>query len=169
MLRLKESNKNDAEYYKDIVAERDEKVREVDELQNWKAVYEAGHGMQAMAKNLNQMKAENKRLNVLAEKLNTEMSMLLDQNNTLSHAFTKLKKDTGKPDDFAYPELALQAEVVDTASNLRSQLEEMERQVSALESENTRLRQAMKAQAGSIGEKVGVWCAYLVLYRDGVR
>lgn len=128
-------------------------VREVDELSNWKAVYEAGHGLQEMSRNQKKLKDDNRRLGVAVEQYNNKLSMVMDANGVLTQAFEKLKREAGKPADFSYPEYALQNEVLSTNASLQSQLRELEEQVISLEKENTRIRGAMKNQAASIGEQ----------------
>ena len=76
-----------------------------------------------------------------------------DAVGALKHAFDKLKKETGKPADFMYPEIELEQEMYGENARLQSQLIEAESQISALELENTRVRKAMKNQAGMIGEQ----------------
>ena len=76
-----------------------------------------------------------------------------DSIGTLKHAFDKLKKETGRPADFMYPEFELEQEMLGENARLQSQLLEAEDQISALELENTRVRKAMKNQAGNIGEQ----------------
>ena len=76
-----------------------------------------------------------------------------DSIGTLKHAFDKLKKESGKPPDFMYPEFELEQEMLGENARLQSQLLEAEDQISALELENTRVRKAMKNQAGNIGEQ----------------
>ena len=76
-----------------------------------------------------------------------------DAIGSLKHAFDKLKKETGKPADFMYPEYELEREMMGENARLQSQLLEAEDQISALELENTRVRKAMKNQAGLIGEQ----------------
>ena len=76
-----------------------------------------------------------------------------DTISSLKHAFDKLKKESGKSADFSYPELELEQEMLGENSRLQSQLLEAEDQISALEIENTRVRKAMKNQAGLIGEQ----------------
>ena len=48
---LKAHHADNLEHYATLEAERAGLVREVDELSSWKAVYEAGHGLQEMSRN----------------------------------------------------------------------------------------------------------------------
>ena len=80
------------------------------------------------------------------EQYNNKLSMVLDANGILTQAFDKLKKECGKPADFTYPEFALQNEVRSVNASLQYQLRELEEQVHGLETENTKIRSAMKNQ-----------------------
>lgn len=76
-----------------------------------------------------------------------------DSIGRLKQAFDRLKKETGKPANFMYPEDELEQEMYGENARLQSQLLEAEDQISALELDNTRVRKAMKNQAGLIGEQ----------------
>lgn len=49
--------------------EKNEGVREIEELKHWKQVYEAGHGLQELARNQKALKDENRRRTVEKEQL----------------------------------------------------------------------------------------------------
>ena len=74
-----------------------------------------------------------------------------DSIGVLKYAFDKLKKEAGKPANFMYPEVELEQEMYGENARLQSQLLEAEDQIGTLELENTRVRKAMKNQAGLIG------------------
>ena len=76
-----------------------------------------------------------------------------DSIGRLKQAFDRLKKEAGKPANFMYPEDELEQEMYGENARLQSQLLEAEDQISALELDNTRVRKAMKNQAGMIGEQ----------------
>lgn len=76
-----------------------------------------------------------------------------DSIGRLKQAFDRLKKETGRPANFMYPEDELEQEMYGENARLQSQLLEAEDQIGALELENTRVRKAMKNQAGLIGEQ----------------
>ena len=76
-----------------------------------------------------------------------------DSLSVLKYAFDKLKKEAGKPSHFMYPEVELEQEMYGENARLQSQLLEAEDQIGTLELENTRVRKAMKNQAGVIGEQ----------------
>ena len=76
-----------------------------------------------------------------------------DSVSVLKYAFDKLKKEAGKPSNFMYPEVELEQEMYGENARLQSQLLEAEDQIGTLELENTRVRKAMKNQAGVIGEQ----------------
>ena len=48
---LKAHHADNLEHYTTLEAEKAGLVREIDELSSWKAVYEAGHGLQEMSRN----------------------------------------------------------------------------------------------------------------------
>jgi chromosome segregation ATPase len=150
---LKARHEDNLEHYSHLEEEKAALVREVDELSNWKAVYEAGNGLQEMSRNQKKLKDDNRRLSVAVEQYNNKLSMVMDANGVLTQAFERLKREAGKPADFFYPEYELQNEVQSTNATLQSQVRELEEQVISLEQENTRIRSAMKNQAASIGEQ----------------
>jgi chromosome segregation ATPase len=150
---LKRHHEENLEHYQHLEDEKAQLVRDVDELSNWKAVYEAGNGLQEMARNQKKLKDDNRRLGVAVEQYNNKLSMVMDANGVLTQAFERLKREAGKPADFFYPEYSLQNEVLSANASLQSQLQELEEQVVSLEHENTRIRSAMKNQAASIGEQ----------------
>ena len=76
-----------------------------------------------------------------------------DSLSVLKYAFDKLKKEAGKPSNFMYPEVEVEQEMYGENARLQSQLLEAEDQIGTLELENTRVRKAMKNQAGVIGEQ----------------
>ena len=53
--------------------ERNDAVRENEELRNWKLVYEAGHGLQELARNQKALKDENRRRAVEKEQLQNKV------------------------------------------------------------------------------------------------
>jgi hypothetical protein len=150
---LKGHHADNLEHFQQLEDEKAQLTREIDELSNWKAVYEAGHGLQEMSRNQKKLKDDNRRLSVAVEQYNNKLSMVMDANGVLTQAFEKLKKEAGKPADFFYPEYSLQNEVKSTNAALQAQMAELDEQVTALETENTRIRAAMKNQAASIGEQ----------------
>lgn len=87
------------------------------------------------------------------EQMTSKYGAAQDAIGALKHAFDKLKKETGRPANFMYPEYELEQEMYGENARLQSQLLEAESQISALELENTRVRKAMKNQAGMIGEQ----------------
>ena len=98
-------------------------------------------------------KGDKRLLSLGLEQMTSKYGAAQDSIGTLKHAFDKLKKESGKPPDFMYPELELEQEMLGENARLQSQLLEAEDQISALELENTRVRKAMKNQAGNIGEQ----------------
>jgi hypothetical protein len=87
------------------------------------------------------------------EQMTVKFGSAQDSIGRLKQAFDRLKKETGKPANFMYPEDELEQEMYGENARLQSQLLEAEDQISALELDNTRVRKAMKNQAGLIGEQ----------------
>ncbi|CAM9286438.1 unnamed protein product, partial [Ectocarpus fasciculatus] len=127
--------------------------REVDELSNWKSVYESGHGFQELAKHQQRLKEDNRRLVLALEQTTEKVGEIMDSNALLMQAFEKLKADCGVDPDFYYPERELREEMLGENARLKSQVNELEEQIAALESDSIRLRKALKNQAGSVGEQ----------------
>lgn len=150
---LKQQNQDNIEHFQSIEDEKLQLTREVDELSKWKAVYEAGHGLQELARNQKNLKDDNRRLSTAVEQLMGKLGMVMDTNGVLTQAFDRLKKEAGKPDDFAYSEYDLQGEVQSVNASMRAQLAQLEEQVQSLETENMRLRSTLKNHAGLIGEQ----------------
>jgi outer membrane murein-binding lipoprotein Lpp len=128
-------------------------VAEIDDLLSWKAVYESGHGLQELAKNMKTLKDNNRRLSMAVDQLTSRVGMLMDANGLASHAFDRLKKECGKDPNFNYPEYELQEELASEKAKLKGQVAELEEQVNSLEEDCVRLRKALKNQAGVVGEK----------------
>lgn len=126
---------------------------EIEELSNWKAVYEAGHGMQELSRNQKKLKDHNRRLEIAVDQMNAKISLLMDANGILSQAFDKLRHEAGKDPSFMYSEFQLKEEMLNDKVKLSAQVKELEAQVDSLESDNIRLRKALKDNAGSLGEK----------------
>ena len=150
---LRAQNQETVEHYQQMEQERNLLMAERDELNNWMAVYEAGHGMQEQSRVSKKLKEDNRRLDIAMQAFQSQVGVLTDANAALTQAFARLKKETGKPADFSYPELELHAEVQSANTSLLAQKIVLEEQVAALEAENTRMRTAMKNQAASIGEQ----------------
>jgi hypothetical protein len=87
------------------------------------------------------------------EQMTSKYGAAQDSIGVLKYAFDKLKKEAGKPANFMYPEVELEQEMYGENARLQSQLLEAEDQIGTLELENTRVRKAMKNQAGMIGEQ----------------
>jgi hypothetical protein len=143
-----DSNRNNL-----LDAEKARLQAEVDELSNWKAVYEAGHGMQELARAQKKLNDQNRRLEIAIDSMNSKLGALMDANGIFAQAFDRLKAETGKDPDFMYPEYVLQEDMLSEKARLSAQVKELDEQVSNLETENIRLRKALKNQAGSLGEK----------------
>lgn len=150
---LRAQNQETVEHYQQVEQERNLLMAERDELNNWMAVYEAGHGMQEQSRVSKKLREDNRRLDIAMQAFQSQVGVLTDANAALTQAFARLKKETGKPADFSYPELELHAEVQSANTSLLAQKIVLEEQVAALEAENTRMRSAMKNQAASIGEQ----------------
>lgn len=149
---LKDSHADETKHWDSTQKERDELVRENDELKNWKAVYEAGHGLQQLARNQKKLTDDNRRLTQALEQRTTQYSALMDAHAALSMAFERLQKETGRTVqvDLTSPDLA--EEVKNTASGLQLQIRELEDQLNALEEDNSRLRKQLRAQMGTMTE-----------------
>jgi hypothetical protein len=128
-------------------------VAEIDDLLSWKAIYESGHGLQELAKNMKTLKDNNRRLSLAVDQLTGRVGMLMDANGLVTHAFDRLKKETGRPGDFNYPEYELQEELASEKAKLKAQVAELDEQVNSLEEDCVRLRKTLKNQAGVVGEQ----------------
>ena len=144
---------DETEKVTDLESEKQLLVREIDELTNWKTIYESGHGLQELARNQKKLKDDNRRLGVAVEQMTSKLGMLMDMNGIYMQAFERLKKDCGKDSEFMYPEYELQEELKGEKAMLKAQVAEMDEQINSLEEESVRLRKALKNQAGVIGEK----------------
>lgn len=149
---MKDAQVEESKHWESTQHERDELVKENDELKNWKAVYEAGHGLQQLARNQKKLTDDNRRLTQALEQRTTQYSALMDTHNALSLAFERLQKETGRtvPLDLNSPDLA--DEVKNTASGLQLQIRELEDQVNMLEEDNSRLRKQLRTQVGTMTE-----------------
>lgn len=143
---LKERIIEEGEYYQSLEDQVKSLSNEVDELQNWKSIYEAGHGLQHISRNQKKLIDDNRRLTLALEQRTEQVSVLMDANNILSISFEKLKKECGKSEDFFYPELQLHEEVQSITISLQLQIKEFQLQIDSLENENTRLRKALRDQ-----------------------
>jgi hypothetical protein len=127
--------------------------REVDNLNNWKSVYESGHGFQELARYQTRLKEDNKRLVLALEQATDRNGEIMDACAVLNQAFDKLKLENGYDPDFSYPEYELREEMLGENARQRSQINELEEQIGSLENDCIRLRKALKNQAGAIGEQ----------------
>lgn len=134
-------------------SEKSDFVSQIDELNHWKSVYEAGHGLKELSRNQKRLIDANRLLELRIGKMNADMGLVLENNDMLTQAFERLKVDCGKDAAFMYPEYELRQEVLSEKARLTSQFYELENQVATLESENIQLRIALKNQAGLLGEK----------------
>lgn len=81
---LKAHNEENNLHCEKLEEEKAGLVRELDDLSHWKAVYEAGHGMQELARNQKKLKDDNRRLGVAVEQYNSKLSKVLDANGVLT-------------------------------------------------------------------------------------
>jgi regulator of replication initiation timing len=127
--------------------------REVDELKHWKSVYEEDKGWDELLFTNSKLKNDNRMLLAEVERTSAKMSATLDANGLLHVAFERLKTETGKPANFAYPEYELKEEQKVGTARLEAELLVLEDQVNSLDLENMKLRKALRSSAGSFGEK----------------
>jgi uncharacterized protein (UPF0335 family) len=121
--------KDETEKIQELEDEKKSLVVEIDDLTNWKSIYEAGHGLQAHARTQKKLVDDNRRLSVALEQMTAKLGMLMDSNGLLHQAFDRLKRETGKPDSFSYPEYELQEEMRSESARLKAELGETEEQV----------------------------------------
>ena len=136
-----------------LEAEKDRLVTEKEELENWKMIYERGHGMQELAKHQKKLKEDNRRVGIAMEQMTRRLGEAMDTNSVLYQAFERLKVECGKPKDFMYPEYQVHEEMLGENAHLKAQIHELEEQIDSLEGETIRLRRALKNQAGLVGEQ----------------
>lgn len=136
-----------------LESEKDRLLTEKEELENWKTIYERGHGMQELAKHQKKLKEDNRRVGIAMEQMTRRLGEAMDTNSVLFQAFERLKLECGKPKDFMYPEYQVHEEMLGENALLQAQIRELEDQIDSLESETIRLRRALKNQAGLVGEQ----------------
>jgi hypothetical protein len=124
--------------------------REVDDLNNWKSIYESGHGFQELAKNQKKLKEDYRRQSLALDQTTEKMGEILDSNAMLSQAFEKLKVENGYDPSFFYPEYELREDMLGENAMLKSQVIELEEQISSLENDCIRLRKTLKSQVNAI-------------------
>jgi chromosome segregation ATPase len=146
------NHKEELARVEELEKEKDLLLHDNTDLQRWKIEYENGHGLRALAKNMDKLKRDNRHIGIVVEQTASSLGKALDANNILTQAFTKLKLESGKPEDFMYDEYQLHEEMKSDNARINSQNLELENQITSLEEDNTRLRKALKNQAGSIGE-----------------
>jgi chromosome segregation ATPase len=131
-----------------VAAEKELSIfqREIDSLNNWKTVYESGHGFQELARYQMKLKEDNRRLGLALEQATEKNGEIMDACAMLHQAFEKLKLENGYDQDFVYPEYELRQEMLGENASLKSQVTELEEQISALENDCIRLRKALKNQ-----------------------
>lgn len=140
--RLDETEARSGSYEKEIARLQ----REIDELNNWKVVYENGHGFQELARHQMKLKEDNRRLTLAIEELTQKVGESMDANAILYQAFEKLKAEAGFDTDFHYPDLVLKEEMQSENARLQSQVLELDEQVMVLENDCIRLRKTLKNQ-----------------------
>ena len=97
----------------------------VDDLTNWRAVYEKQAGLQELRKDNTRLKDETRRLNRHIEQLTSTLGTKVDANDRLEASFARLKMEAGKPASFCYPELELSAEMLGERARVTAQLTEV--------------------------------------------
>jgi hypothetical protein len=150
--KLKQEKLEDSQYYLQLEKEKVLLSEEVANLNSWKAIYEAGHGYEQLSKHQQKLTNDNRRFQKALEQRTDQIGSLIDANNMLTLAFEKLKKETGKPINFKYPELELQNEVTSTLFSLQIQLKQVEEQLSSMENENIKLRKQLRDSLITITE-----------------
>eukprot|EP00981_Chlorochromonas_danica_P012527 scaffold5121_cov223-Ochromonas_danica.AAC.5 len=150
--RLQAEQKANEEHYKAVDEEQRELVKTVDELTHWKTVYEAGHGLQQLARTERKLSDDLKRLQRAFEEQNLALGQERQSREVLHLAFERLKKECGKPADFSYPDLDLHMEVESNISQLNTQIDHLEKQLDYMEEENTRLRKSLRNTTAVMGD-----------------
>lgn len=126
--------------------------REVDELKHWKNVYEEDKGWDELLYTNSKLTNDNRMLLGEVERTHAKAGLVNDANGLLQAAFERLKVEAGKPSDFIYPEYELKEDQKAGTARLEAELLVMEDQVNSLDTENIKLRKALRNTAGSFGE-----------------
>jgi len=153
---LEETRRNyaeEAERFQGAEKEKDELLREIDDLKRWRDVYEKNLSIQVLAKEQRKLLEDKRRLGVVIDQMKVQLDTTKDSANMYLQAFTKLKSECGKPADFMYPEFDLQEEVSGENAKLNAIVSNLEEQILSLEKENSDLRKTIRKNAGSIGEQ----------------
>ncbi len=154
--QLEETKQNyaeEAERFHGAEKEKDELLREIDDLKRWRDVYEKNLSIQVLAKEQRKLLEDKRRLGVVIDQMKVQLDTTKDSANMYLQAFTKLKYECGKPADFMYPEFDLQEEVSGENAKLNAIVSNLEEQILSLEKENSDLRKTIRKNAGSIGEQ----------------
>ena len=154
--QLEETKQNyaeEAERFHGAEKEKDELLREIDDLKRWRDVYEKNLSIQVLAKEQRKLLEDKRRLGVVIDQMKVQLDTTKDSANMYLQAFTKLKSECGKPADFMYPEFDLQEEVSGENAKLNAIVSNLEEQILSLEKENSDLRKTIRKNAGSIGEQ----------------
>jgi myosin heavy subunit len=69
--------------------------RENDSLSHWKVVYENGHGLQELARHQKKMKEDQRRLEMIIEKMSVQFSEVTEAKDLIEQSFMRLKEETG--------------------------------------------------------------------------
>lgn len=71
---------DETERNNDLEAEKDRLARDREELENWKTIYERGHGMQELAKHQKKVKEDNRRMGIALEQMTRRLGEAMDTN-----------------------------------------------------------------------------------------
>ncbi|CAM9617383.1 unnamed protein product, partial [Phaeothamnion confervicola] len=147
-LREESARRAEAERRKDDVE------RQLDEAEAWMERYEAGHGMEEAARHAKQLARDIRRLEAELTTRGQQLGEALDAKEVLLLMCDRLKRDAGKPSDFAYADIpTLRAEHQSEVERLRAVQAEMAEQMSDMEEERLHMLQRLRDNAAAVSDK----------------
>ena len=117
------------------------------------ARYERKEGLEEAVAHQKELKLEIRRRDRELSKINHKLSEQLEANDLLTETLRRLKVEYNLPPDFEYPDLELREGIRSESERLKALNLMWEEQNSELESERTRLLQALRTQSQLSSEK----------------
>ena len=148
--RATESAREDLSKLADDKAEVERLLNDADAKN---ARYERKEGLEEAVAHQKELKLEIRRRDRELSKVNHKLSEQLEANDLLTETLRRLKVEYNLPPDFEYPDLELREGIRSESERLKALNLMWEEQNSELESERTRLLQALRTQAQLSSEK----------------
>ena len=149
----KQATENAREDLSKMADDKAEVERLLNDADAKNARYERKEGLEEAVAHQKELKLEIRRRDRELSKVNHKLSEQLEANDLLTETLRRLKVEYNLPPDFEYPDLELREGIRSESERLKALNLMWEEQNSELESERTRLLQALRTQSQLSSEK----------------